>query len=540
MPRAAPAAPPSRPRSSSRSAATRCSSSRRSGGTTTAARTGTANRSPCCASPASRPASKETRQWRIRKRAVPRATGAIPAAGASASRNSAARPWCPATSSSASAAPSTTPARMSTWAATAPSSPRSRAPSPITPPRTGAPSSRWRRCRRRPPISPFPPGACAPAEIAQGGMVAFPLFICAAVQFLILRNEPNFSGPKSMKFLDQAKIFVKSGDGGAGACSFRREKFIEFGGPDGGDGGRGGDVIVEAVANLNTLIYYRYQQHFRAAKGHHGMGANRSGASGASVVLRVPVGTQILDEENDQVLLDLITPDARHVLLRGGDGGFGNAHYKSATNRAPRRADAGWPGEEPWVWLRLKIIADAGLVGLPNAGKSTLLAAVSRAKPKIADYPFTTLKPQLGVAQVHGEEFVIADLPGLIEGASEGAGLGHRFLGHVERCAVILHLVDGTVEDVVGHWRTIRRELEAYGHGLTDKREIIGLNKADAVPPEELAKKRQKLKRASKGEVLVLSGATGKGVPEMLSALLGVIKATREQAALPAAEAPAP
>ena len=343
-----------------------------------------------------------------------------------------------------------------------------------------------------------------------------------------------------MKFLDQAKIFVKSGDGGAGACSFRREKFIEFGGPDGGDGGRGGDVVIEAVANLNTLIDYRYQQHFRAEKGHHGMGANRSGASGASVVLRVPVGTQILDEENDQVLLDLITPDARHVLLRGGDGGFGNAHYKSATNRAPRRADAGWPGEERWVWLRLKLIADAGLVGLPNAGKSTLLAAVSRAKPKIADYPFTTLKPQLGVAQVHGEEFVIADLPGLIEGASEGAGLGHRFLGHVERCAVILHLVDGTVEDVVGHWRTIRRELEAYGHGLTDKREIIGLNKADAVPPEELAKKRQKLKRASKGEVLVLSGATGKGVPEMLSALLGVIKATREQAALQAAEAPAP
>ncbi len=343
-----------------------------------------------------------------------------------------------------------------------------------------------------------------------------------------------------MKFLDQAKIFVKSGDGGAGACSFRREKFIEFGGPDGGDGGRGGDVVIEAVANLNTLIDYRYQQHFRAEKGHHGMGANRSGASGASVVLRVPVGTQILDEENDQVLLDLITPGARHVLLRGGDGGFGNAHYKSATNRAPRRADAGWPGEERWVWLRLKLIADAGLVGLPNAGKSTLLAAVSRAKPKIADYPFTTLKPQLGVAQVHGEEFVIADLPGLIEGASEGAGLGHRFLGHVERCAVILHLVDGTVEDVVGHWRTIRRELEAYGHGLTDKREIIGLNKADAVPPEELAKKRQKLKRASKGEVLVLSGATGKGVPEMLSALLGVIKATREQAALQAAEAPAP
>jgi GTPase len=344
-----------------------------------------------------------------------------------------------------------------------------------------------------------------------------------------------------MKFLDQAKIFLKSGDGGAGACSFRREKFIEFGGPDGGDGGRGGDVVVEAVANLNTLIDYRYQQHFKAEKGHHGMGANRSGAAGEPILLRVPVGTQILDEENDQILLDLTKPGERHVLLRGGDGGYGNAHYKTSTNRAPRRFDTGWPGEERWVWLRLKLIADAGLVGLPNAGKSTLLAAVSRAKPKIADYPFTTLKPQLGVAQAHGEEFVIADLPGLIEGASEGAGLGHRFLGHVERCAVILHLVDGTAEDAVGHWRTIRRELQAYGHGLADKLEIIGLNKADAVPAEELAKKKQKLKRASKREVLVLSGATGKGVPEALSALLNVIKATREQeAACEAAEAPAP
>jgi GTP-binding protein len=272
------------------------------------------------------------------------------------------------------------------------------------------------------------------------------------------------------------------------------------------------------------------------------MGANRSGAAGVPVVLRVPVGTQILDEENDQVLLDLTKPGERHVLLRGGDGGFGNAHYKTSTNRAPRRFDQGWPGEERWVWLRLKLIADAGLVGLPNAGKSTFLAAVSRAKPKIADYPFTTLKPQLGVAQAHGEEFVIADLPGLIEGASEGAGLGHRFLGHVERCAVILHLVDGTAEDVVGHWRTIHRELEAYGHGLDDKLEIIGLNKADAVPADELAKKKQKLKRASKREVLVLSGATGKGVPETLSALLAVIKATRAQQAAEkeAAEAPAP
>src|SRR5579864_3216379 len=339
-----------------------------------------------------------------------------------------------------------------------------------------------------------------------------------------------------MKFLDQAKIFVKSGDGGAGAVAFRREKFIEFGGPDGGDGGRGGDVIVEAVANLNTLIDYRYQQHFRAEKGHHGMGANRSGAAGQPMVLRVPVGTQILDEENDQVLLDLTTPGERHVLLRGGDGGFGNSHYKSSTNRAPRRADQGWPGEERSVWLRLKLIADAGLVGLPNAGKSTLLAAVSRAKPKIADYPFTTLKPQLGVAQVHGEEFVIADLPGLIEGASEGAGLGHRFLGHVERCAVILHLIDGTQEDVVGAYRTIRAELEAYGHGLAEKPEIIGLNKADAIPREELPKLRRRLARASKGTVLALSGVTGQGVPEVTAALMNTIMRERARAQAKAAE----
>jgi GTP-binding protein len=340
-----------------------------------------------------------------------------------------------------------------------------------------------------------------------------------------------------MKFLDQAKIFVKSGDGGAGAVSFRREKFIEFGGPDGGDGGRGGNVIIEVVANLNTLIDYRYLQHFKAEKGHHGMGANRSGAGGQPIVLRVPVGTQILDEENEQVLLDLTKPGERHVLLEGGDGGFGNAHYKTSTNRAPRRADIGWPGEERWVWLRLKLIADAGLVGLPNAGKSTLLAAVSRAKPKIADYPFTTLRPQLGVVGVHGEqEFVIADLPGLIEGASDGAGLGHRFLGHVERCAVMLHLIDGTEEDVVGHYRTIRRELETYGHGLAEKPEIIGLNKADAVRPEDLAKKRQKLKRASKHPVLVLSGATGKGVSEAMAALYAVIKEERDKAAAPKAE----
>jgi GTP-binding protein len=331
-----------------------------------------------------------------------------------------------------------------------------------------------------------------------------------------------------MKFLDQAKIYVRSGDGGAGVVAFRREKFIEHGGPWGGDGGRGGDIIIEAVPNLNTLIDYRYQQHFKAEIGHHGMGDNRSGAAGKSIVLRVPVGTQILDDDNETVLLDLTKPGERHVLLKGGDGGFGNAHFKSSTNRAPRKATKGWPGEERWIWLRLKLIADAGLIGLPDAGKSTLLARLSRAKPKIADYPFTTLRPQLGVVSAHGEEFVLADLPGLIEGASEGAGLGHRFLGHVERCAVLLHLIDATEEDVVGNWRTIRGELEAYGHDLVDKPEIVALNKADALSEEELTKKRAKLKRASKRPVFVMSGASGRGIDEVLAALLQAVKAARE------------
>jgi len=340
-----------------------------------------------------------------------------------------------------------------------------------------------------------------------------------------------------MKFLDQAKIFLKSGDGGAGAVSFRREKFIEHGGPDGGNGGRGGDIVVESVANLNTLIDYRYQQHFKAEGGHHGMGANRSGADGKSMVLRVPIGTQILDEDNEDVLLDLKRPGERRVLLKGGDGGFGNTHYKSATNRAPRKAGKGWPGEERWVWLRLKLIADAGLVGLPNAGKSTLLATVSRAKPKIADYPFTTLKPQLGVVRVHDEEFVLADLPGLIEGASEGTGLGHRFLGHVERCAAILHLIDATLEDVVGAWRTIRAELDAYGHGLADKTELIVLNKTDAVPAAEMEKKRKALKRACRREPLVMSAATGAGVDKAMQAVAAVVRAARRDATRAAAEA---
>jgi GTPase len=330
-----------------------------------------------------------------------------------------------------------------------------------------------------------------------------------------------------MKFLDQAKIYVKSGDGGPGSLSFRREKFIEFGGPDGGDGGRGGDIAVEAVDNLNTLIDFRYQQHFRAQHGRGGAGRNRTGADGAALVLRVPPGTEVLDEDNETVLLDLKCVGERRVLLKGGDGGFGNAHYKSATNQAPRRADKGWPGEERTIWLRLKLIADVGLVGMPNAGKSTLLAAVSRARPKIADYPFTTLKPQLGVVGVHGDEFVLADLPGLIEGASEGAGLGHRFLGHLERCAAIFHLVDATKDNVVADWRAVRHELERYRHGLAEKPEIIGLNKIDALPAAEVTKKRLALRRASKGEVLTLSGATGEGVTEAMSRLFALARSAR-------------
>src|SRR5579864_1304915 len=308
-----------------------------------------------------------------------------------------------------------------------------------------------------------------------------------------------------MKFLDQCKIYLQSGAGGAGAMSFRREKFIEFGGPDGGDGGKGGDIVIAAADNLNTLIDYRYRQHFRAQNGRGGAGAGRTGAGGRDLVLRLPIGTQVLADDKETVLADLVRPGQQIVLLRGGDGGFGNAHYKSATNQAPRRADPGWPGRELWVWLRLKLIADAGLVGLPNAGKSTLLARLSHARPKIADYPFTTLNPQLGVVRLDEEtEFVLADLPGLIEGASDGAGLGTRFLGHVERCAVILHLIDGTADDVVGAYRTIRRELAGYGHGLADKPEIVGLNKIDAIDPAEIAEKRQALVRAARPGTAVL------------------------------------
>jgi GTP-binding protein len=336
-----------------------------------------------------------------------------------------------------------------------------------------------------------------------------------------------------MKFLDQAKIFVKSGDGGPGCVGFRREKYVEFGGPDGGDGGRGGDVIVEAAANLNTLIDFRYQQHFKAKRGGHGEGSDRSGAKGEDIVLRVPVGTEIIDAETDEVVADMVTPGERIVLAKGGDGGFGNAHYKSSTNRAPRRADPGYPGEERWFWLRLKLIADAGLVGLPNAGKSTFLAATSRAKPKIADYPFTTLVPQLGVVEADGEEFVIADLPGLIEGAHEGTGLGDRFLGHVERCGAILHLVDATQEDVAGAYKTIRGELKAYGHGLDEKPEVVALSKCDALADAEIVKKRKELKKAARKEPFALSSHSGLGVREVLREVFRFVRESRAAEAKP-------
>jgi GTP-binding protein len=331
-----------------------------------------------------------------------------------------------------------------------------------------------------------------------------------------------------MKFLDEAKIHLKAGDGGNGVVAFRREKFIEFGGPDGGNGGRGGDIIAEAVEGLNTLIDYRYAQHFRARKGGDGAGADRTGADAEDVVLKVPVGTVILADDKKTVLADLTRPGQRVVLCRGGDGGFGNAHFKSSTNRAPRKATPGWPGEERSVWLRLKLIADAGLVGLPNAGKSTFLAAVSAAKPKIADYPFTTLHPQLGVVRLSAsEEFVLADIPGLIEGAHEGAGLGDRFLGHIERCAVLLHLVDGSQPDPAKAYRTVRAELAGYGGGLNEKPEIVALNKADAMTPQARASRLKALQRAAGRPVLLISGATGEGVADALRALWAEILRAR-------------
>jgi GTP-binding protein len=330
-----------------------------------------------------------------------------------------------------------------------------------------------------------------------------------------------------MKFLDQAKVYVRSGDGGAGSVSFRREKFIEMGGPDGGDGGKGGDVWIEAVDGLNTLIDYRYQQHFKASTGGHGMGRLRAGANSDDIILKVPVGTQVFEEDNETMVADLAKLGDRFRIAKGGNGGFGNAYFKSSTNRAPRHANPGLEGEERWIWLRLKLIADAGLLGLPNAGKSTLLAAVSAAKPKIADYPFTTLHPQLGVVRVGMQSFVLADIPGLIEGAHEGHGLGTRFLGHVERCAVLLHLIDVTSADPVADYRVIRKELKAYSPELAEKTEVIAFNKTDLLQDDEIETKLKDFKRRVRKTPILMSGGTTKGVPEAMKKLLEVIDTSR-------------
>ncbi|MFA5949834.1 MAG: GTPase ObgE [Hyphomicrobium sp.] len=327
-----------------------------------------------------------------------------------------------------------------------------------------------------------------------------------------------------MKFLDLAKIYIKAGDGGNGSVSFRREKFIEFGGPDGGDGGRGGDVIIECVENLNTLIDYRYQQHFKAERGINGMGRNRAGANGKDCVVKVPPGTEVLAEDQETLLAELKEAGQHFTVAHGGNGGFGNAHFKSPTNRAPTNANPGLLGDELTIWLRLKLIADAGLIGLPNAGKSTFLAAVSAAKPKIANYPFTTLHPNLGVVRAGDTDFVLADIPGLIEGAHEGAGLGTRFLGHVERTKVLLHLVDGTSENVAEDYRTVRRELKAYGGGLDKKKEIVALSKCDALDDETVAERVSALHKAARKKPLVLSAVSGAGIKDALYALLREIR----------------
>ena len=344
-----------------------------------------------------------------------------------------------------------------------------------------------------------------------------------------------------MKFLDSARVYVRSGDGGAGCVSFRREKFIEFGGPDGGDGGRGGDVVVECAEGLNTLIDFRYQQHFKAKTGVHGMGKNRAGGRGADAVLKAPAGTQVFEEESGAMLADLTQVGQRVVVAKGGNGGFGNAHFTTSTNRAPRRANPGQSGIERTLVLRLKLIADAGLIGLPNAGKSTFLASVSAARPKIADYPFTTLHPGLGVVRIDGREFVLADIPGLIEGAHEGHGLGDRFLGHVERCGALIHLVDATNANAGADYRTVRRELAAYGHGLDQEAEIVALSKVDAVDQEMLQKQIERLKRAmrsfgpplaegqKRAKPLPLSAVTRRGVTDVLRATIAAIEARRSR-----------
>ena len=332
-----------------------------------------------------------------------------------------------------------------------------------------------------------------------------------------------------MKFLDQAKVYIRSGDGGAGAVSFRHEKFLEFGGPDGGDGGRGGDVWAVAVDGLNTLIDYRYQQHFKAKTGMHGMGRNMTGAKGADVILKVPVGTQIFEEDNETLICDLTEAGQKFCLAKGGNGGFGNLHFTTSTNRAPRRANPGLEGVERTIWLRLKLIADCGLVGLPNAGKSTFLASVTAAKPKIADYPFTTLHPHLGVVRIDGREFVLADIPGLIEGAHEGVGIGDRFLGHVERCQVLLHLVSAQEEDVAKAYQIIRDELEAYGHGLSEKPEVLALSQIDILDEETKQIKQKQLEQISGKKIHLLSAVTHAGIEETLRSIARIIEESRKE-----------
>ncbi|MGI9350108.1 MAG: GTPase ObgE [Rhizobiaceae bacterium] len=339
-----------------------------------------------------------------------------------------------------------------------------------------------------------------------------------------------------MKFLDQARVFVRSGDGGAGSVSFRREKYIAMGGPDGGNGGKGGDVWIEAVDGLNTLIDYRFRQHFKAKTGMHGMGRNRNGAMGEDVVLKVPVGTQIYEEDNETLIVDLDTLGERYLIAKGGNGGFGNAHFKSSTNQAPRHANPGLEGQERWIWLRLKLIADAGLVGLPNAGKSTFLASVTAAKPKIADYPFTTLHPNLGVASIDGREFVIADIPGLIEGAHEGVGIGDRFLGHVERTRILLHLVSANEADVADAYQIIRGELAAYGEGIDEKQELVALSQVDTLLPEDRKQKLADLEKACGQKPIELSSVSHEGVEEALRVMVSAIRREREAEQTDAAE----
>jgi GTP-binding protein len=330
-----------------------------------------------------------------------------------------------------------------------------------------------------------------------------------------------------MKFLDQAKIFIRSGNGGPGSVSFRREANVPYGGPDGGDGGRGGDIVAKCVNGLNTLIDFRYQQHFKAESGRPGAGRDKSGLSGKQLILRLPVGTQILSDDQTTILADLTRVGQEIILAKGGEGGHGNAFFKSSTNQAPRKSQPGISGLEMWVWLRLKLIADAGLVGLPNAGKSTFLSVVSAAKPKIADYPFTTLHPNLGVVAFDGKEFVMADIPGLIEGAHEGAGIGHRFLGHIERCRVLLHLIDATHTNPIASWRTIRTELSAYDDGLARKPEIIALSKCDSAPDDYITDLIKELQKAGAKNILRLSSVTGSGLNEVLRAIYDVIQSER-------------